>query len=314
MSDDFEQAILQRFQPTFLFSKDDCANAPTAFAPDTLAPTPLPHTEGTIYGQVSPGQASLAQGTGSVGGISGGVVSGGMIEVHYFHLWARDCGQRGHPLDAERVSVLLERERGDSTAANDWTALYWYSSAHEATVCDASRIHTASSLQAETAGPRVWVSKGKHASYLEQARCRQGCRADKCVDVPEALTYSSALVINLGEPGRAMNGASWANAASWQLSAKMQKSDFLAADLDALSAARSTALSSGEGTSIAVGARPMSGFQTAVAIASQPPQKTGMALDQASQHTDSAIQRSAKEVRRSLIRAFASTVEFVSGR
>jgi len=318
LSDELEQAILQRFQPGFIIAKDDCSNAPTAFAPDVSEPTPLPQTDGTIYGQVTPGQVFPAKGAGSAGAPE----QSALIEVRYYHLWARDCGQRGHLLDAERVSALLRpappEGNNDSTLADDWKALYWFSSAHEGTVCDSSRIHTAASLQAETAGPRVWISKGKHASYLELARCSQGCKADKCADDAELVTSTSTStsmsasrpVINLGEPGRVMNGATWAGAASWQLSAKMQKSDFLPADLDLLS----SALSSGEATSLAVGPRPMTGFQTAVAIASEPPQKTGMALDMASHHTDSAIQIGAKHVRRSLKRAFTSTVDFVSGR
>jgi hypothetical protein len=286
LSDALEQAILQRFEPTFFISPADCAAAPVAFAPDAAAPTPVPHSEGTIYGQVFP-----APDAGSAG----------RIEVHYYHLWARDCGQHGHPLDAERVSVLLE-PTGNATSPDNLKAIYWYASAHEGTVCDSSRLHRAAAVAAETSGPSVWISRDKHASFLERPRCDQGCGADRC-DAAARLAAAPE-VINLGEPGHVMNGATWTTAAGWQLSAKMQKSDFPAAELALLSA--------GAETSLAVGPRPMTGFQTAVAVASVPPQKTGMALDKAGAHTDNALQKAADSTRRSLKLAFTSTVGFLS--
>lgn len=294
LSDALEQALLQRFQPDLLFAQNDCATAPTAFLPDTSQPTPVPHTEGTLYGQVTPRAPSV-------------------IEVRYFHLWARDCGQYGHPLDAERVSVLLSSATGASAPADDWKALYWFAAAHEGTVCDSSRIHTAVSLHAETAGATAWVSKDKHASFLERARCDQGCGADDCAAGVSA-TSASRPVVNLGEPGHILNGATWTTAASWQLSAKMLKTDFLPAHLTLLAAGVPSGAPGATPTSVAVGRRPMTGFQTALAIASEPPQKTGMALEKADRHTARALEKGGQQVHRSLRLAYAATVGFLRRR
>src|SRR5436190_1600529 len=78
---------------------------------------------GTIYGQVFPRQ--------------GLAMPDRFIEIHYFHLWTRDCGRAGHPLDVEHVSVLVHADREDSPAT-DWNATYWDAGAHENTVCDVS--------------------------------------------------------------------------------------------------------------------------------------------------------------------------------
>jgi hypothetical protein len=97
------------------------------------------------------------------------------MELHYYHLWARDCGKNGHDLDAEHVSALLHRQDGQ------WRAVYWYAAAHEATPCDASRAARAEALDAVQRGPKVWISSGKHASFLTEDSCRRGCQADVCL-------------------------------------------------------------------------------------------------------------------------------------
>jgi hypothetical protein len=95
--------------------------------------------------------------------------------------------------------------------------------AHEDTVCDVSQIARASTLKAEDRGARVWISPGKHDSYLNETLCRRGCGADRCaamVDLPVGQ------VINLGEAGRPMNGAVFADSAEWPLRAKMRQTNF----------------------------------------------------------------------------------------
>ena len=62
----------------------------------------------------------------------------------------------------------------------EWEAAYWYAAAHEGTVCDASSGAAAAAVRATTAGPYVYVSRGKHASYLNRGHCKWGCGSDRC--------------------------------------------------------------------------------------------------------------------------------------
>jgi hypothetical protein len=126
----------------------------------------------------------------------------------------------GHPLDAEHVSALLS---GKGTNAKDWHAIYWYAAAHEDTICDASQITRASTLHAEDRGATVWISQGKHASFLEEELCRHGCGGDRCKD-PRSMPIAS--LINLGELNASMNRALWAKSPRWPLAEKMGRTDF----------------------------------------------------------------------------------------
>jgi hypothetical protein len=144
------------------------------------------------------------------------------IELHYYMLWRKDCGRLGHDLDTEHVSVLL---RGESEDAEGWRAVYWYAAAHEDTVCDASQLTRASTIAAETHGAKVWVSNGKHGSFLNEGLCRHGCGGDRC---EKMRAMEMGQVIDVGEAGAAMNGAVWAASPRWPLLEKMQRSDFTA--------------------------------------------------------------------------------------
>jgi len=126
----------------------------------------------------------------------------------------------GHPLDAEHISALL---RATGKNVTDWHAVYWYAAAHEDTVCDASQLTRASTLHAEEHGAIVWISQGKHASFLDEELCRHGCGGDRC---HEPGPMSIAALINLGELKAPMNGATWIASPSWPLSEKMERSDF----------------------------------------------------------------------------------------
>jgi hypothetical protein len=205
LSDPFEGALLQKFQPQFEISKDDCAGEPAQFARGAARPTVLAE-DGTLYGQAFP-RKPTADGQRQ-------------IELHFYHLWRVDCGRLGHPLDAEHVSVLL---RGSGSDASQWKAAYWYAAAHQDTVCDASQITRASTLKAETRGPTVWISAGKHGSFLDEELCQRGCGGDRCANTKPLV---SASVVNLGEFAAAMNGAVWSHSAEWPLAAKMRRSDF----------------------------------------------------------------------------------------
>ena len=205
LSDTLEDALLIQFAPRFLISAQDCSLRPAEFVP--LESKPIVESEnGTIYGQAIPRIGQPDQ-----------------VELHFYHLWRVDCGDMGHALDAEHVSALVSRDQ----AAN-WKALYWYAAAHEDTVCDASQIARASTVDAELHGPQIWISRGKHASFLSDVLCKRGCGADECSNLqPLAI----AAIINLGEPSAPIGEATWVDVPQWPLAGKMRRSDFADARL-----------------------------------------------------------------------------------
>jgi hypothetical protein len=207
LSNSIEQALLIQFAPAFMVGRNDCSEIPAEFAPDMKTPT-VKAEDGTIYGQVFPAKSSS-------GDLS-------IVEIHYYHLWKRDCGPHGHHLDTEHVSVLVSAS-GSQPGSEKWKAIYWYAAAHENTVCDVSQITRASTLHAEEHGAKVWISPGKHASYLNETLCQTGCGADKCVDM---VALTPGKIVNLGEPAHPMNGSVFILSSEWQLMDKMSKTDF----------------------------------------------------------------------------------------
>lgn len=203
LPDQFEQALLERFAPRFRISGSDCAVAPAEFLPFVSYPHATAGS-GTVYGQVFPVRRDRA--------------ADSFIEIHFYHLWARDCGLTGHALDAEAIYGLLRAE-GDERSPGAWRAEYWIAAAHEGTLCDMSNGANAAALAAVDNGPDVWVSRGKHASYLSLRLCSGGCGNEICDD---AQPMRIARLINLGEPAFPMNGAAWSQSASWPLAAKMK--------------------------------------------------------------------------------------------
>jgi hypothetical protein len=214
LADALEQALLERFLPTFVLSAGECAGQPASFLPDRRDPL-VAASDGTIYGHVAvhrrPGVQPVE------------------IEIKYFHLWSRDCGRPGHPLDVERVSALVQGPALDAPA-EAWTAAYWYAAAHEGTVCDASGGALAEALRARAVGPYVYVSRGKHASYLARGHCKWGCGSDSCD--PSTEPPHRGAVINMGERDAPLNGASWIGSKRWSLAGK------LATDFDPMLRAR----------------------------------------------------------------------------
>jgi len=204
LPDVLEQALLVQFTPQFMVGQGDCSDEPSEFKTDVKTPT-VKAQNGTIYGQVFPVKGAA-----------------GEVEIHYYHLWRADCGKHGHALDTEHVSALVRESAGE------WTALYWYAAAHENTICDVSQIARASTLSAVHRGPVVWVSPGKHASYLDQAMCEKGCGADRCVAMVPLRVHE---VINLGEVGHPMNGSVFVASKRWPLREKMETSNFPAETL-----------------------------------------------------------------------------------
>ncbi|MEZ5283745.1 MAG: hypothetical protein R2712_02820 [Vicinamibacterales bacterium] len=213
--DAVEQALLDRFQPTFVLSAGECDERPARMRVGLPDPE-VAARDGTIYGHVTPRPVTPGQPA--------------EIEVQYFHLWSRDCGRPSHALDAEHVSVLLTAPSSDAPA-EAWHARYWYAAAHEGTICDASSGAPAATLRATDNGPYVYISRGKHASYLERDHCKWGCGSDEC-DPGEPLPRGD--VRNLGEAGHPLNGSTWVSSGRWSLGEKLV-SDFDAdrrADLD----------------------------------------------------------------------------------
>jgi hypothetical protein len=204
LSDQLEQTLLVQFAPSFMIGRQDCSNIPAQFMPDTEKPLVL-EEDGTIYGQVFPSKSNPR-----------------FAEIHYYHLWRQDCGSHGHPLDTEHVAVLVRASNSDLGAAS-WKAVYWYAAAHENTVCDVSQIARASTLHAEEHGAKIWVSPGKHASYLNETLCQRGCGSDKCDDMTSLHPKS---IINLGEPRIPMNGSVFISSNAWPLAYKMSNTNF----------------------------------------------------------------------------------------
>ncbi len=205
LSDALEEALLKQFAPTFMVAVNDCSNEPAEFWPDSVTPMVMAE-DGAIYGQVSAMKNA----------------GGRVLEIHYYHLWRQDCGRRGHALDAEHVAVQVRTSDNDLADAK-WKAMYWYAAAHEDTVCDVSQIARASTLRAEDHGAKVWISRGKHASYLNEALCTGGCGGDECDQMRE---LGKSRIVNLGEIGHPMNGSMFASSKRWPLTEKMKISNF----------------------------------------------------------------------------------------
>jgi hypothetical protein len=262
LSDALEDALLAQYAPQFMTSADDCSGRPAAFVPFNANPV-VQQEDGTIYGQAFPHLRSAKE-----------------VELHYYHLWKSDCGEMSHNRDAEHVAVLVIR--GDGT---EWKALYWYAAAHEDTVCDASQIARAASVDGELHGPRVWISRGKHASFLSQAICRGGCGGDECAAMEPLGT---ATIINLGELTAPMNGALWAASPVWPLATKMGRSDFTESRIARIDAFAPGSISLADPDNKKMKAVIL-GSSNALEGASTGMQATDAALNTADMHTSNAL-------------------------
>jgi hypothetical protein len=278
LSDALEARILHQFAPRFLISRNDCAGLPSEFDPKSAVPRPL-LPNGTIYGRVTP--------------LSIEGRPGQFAEVQYYHLWARDCGPAGHDLDAEHVSALVQFE-GERPQA-----LYWYSAAHESTLCDRGHGARAAFLGATQNGPAVWVSYGKHASYLSERLCSGGCGGDQC-KMPTPAPRAG--LVNLGEPDAPL--------LPW-LASKLG-SDFppaALAELDRDLEAGIVALNSGL---VPVRAVMRAGLVTGQSL-STANRHTGAALETGANHTGGALETAHRHVDNSLLRSYRATRNFLGG-
>lgn len=274
LSDTLEQALLEKFRPTFMISATDCAVRPARFEPELSNPRAIA-ADGTIYGQVFP-----------VSGSSN-------IEIHYYTLWDKDCGRVRHLLDAEHVSALV------SNGSEGPKALYWYAGAHEKTACDISSGAYAKNVNAEEHGPRVWSSAGKHALYLKKAMCGHGCGADSCENEIELPNHEP--IVNLGELKYPANGSLWAASPKWMLFDKMD-SDFPTETVARLDAASGDTVITLRGNSSIRGA--IQGSDAVLDGAATGAQHTGAALDTANVHTSSSLGKATRATKRSLRKAW----------
>ncbi|WP_419803798.1 hypothetical protein [Terriglobus sp.] len=289
LSDALEARLIEQFRPVWMVSSNDCSKVPARFVPDAAVPR-VSAEDGTIYAQARPAAA-------------------GDVEVHYYHLWRRDCGEMGHALDTEHVAVLLHPDGAK------WKAMAWYAAAHEDTVCDAGQVSRASTIDAVEHGARVWVSAGKHASYFAERLCNHGCGGDRCEQMRE---LPAGELINLGEP--LFPSVAWTHAPQWPLLAKMSRSDFGEARINRLgklpetdiawatpekrsSQAAILGVNAGLGGA-AVGAN--SGARatnTAMVVASD---KAGGALGNAARHAGGALGKSYRGVRHGLVKVLGN--------
>jgi hypothetical protein len=278
LTDETEQALLIQFAPAFMISWQDCADAPALFTPGRSDPTVRPE-EVAIYGQVTPRNFDSRQ----------------AVEIHYYHLWKSDCGRMSHPLDAEHVSVLAVKNTSSETQT-EWRALYWYAAAHEDTMCDASQITRASALNAEDRGPVVWISVGKHASFLNERLCSHGCGDDVCQHMDPLGTTA---ILNLGESGTPMNGELWIASLQWPLSVKMARSDFQPAAISRLEQLPASDIAWVNPSKRPAQSTIAAGGSTADALAISS-RKTDSALAGAGDSTEDALDTSYRNVTRAL--------------
>ncbi|HEY0161347.1 MAG TPA: hypothetical protein VGB69_01600 [Edaphobacter sp.] len=316
LSDELEAKLLKQFQPRWMIGKQDCSVKPARFEPGLAVPTVV-EDDGTVYGQAFPrarrrSKAAMVRDEITLRGNKAGQ-DADEVELHFYHLWRQDCGQMGHALDAEHVAVLLRNE-SVSEERSEWRAVYWYAAAHEDTVCDASQITRASTLDAEEKGATVWVSPGKHASFLNAELCHYGCGGDRCEAMEE---MKPGEIVNLGELSHPDDGAVWVASKQWPLADKMRRSDFLDVRVERLERLPETdiawanpskrpaqaAIYGGNSAinGIAIGGR---STDTALVIAND---HTGRALDKAQKNTGNALSKSYRSVVKALGGAAEST-------
>lgn len=304
LSDTQEQALLEQFAPTLMVARGDCSVVPAEFARDIAKPTVVADN-GTVYGQATPYRAGEGrEGEASPFAAQSLVTEAEAkqaVELHFYHLWRSDCGPGGHHLDTEHVAALV------TPYGVSWKALYWYAAAHEATLCDASQIARASTLRAEDAGATIWVSPGKHASYLHPELCRHGCGVDRCVAQVE---LSPGPVVNLGELDRPMNGSAFLHSHEWPLATKMTTTNFPAnavARLELLPATDIAWFNAGSHPVqhvIAAGSTATSSTGDALALSSA---NTSASLALAGRSTDSALTVAQSSTGNALNRSFDNT-------
>jgi hypothetical protein len=187
-------------------------------------------------------------------------------------------------------------------------AVYWFAAAHQDTVCDRGHGAGAKELHAVEKGPVVWVSQGKHASYLSKQSCAYGCGSDRC---GELTRLKPARMVNLGETGAPLNGAVWVEHPSWNL-AKKFRTDFPAETLAQLEHPKKQGIVWLNGSLAPAQALVLAGNATGDGLATGN-RHTGEALTTAENHTGRALATSAGKVKGSLKKAHRAVRGFLRG-
>ncbi|HPT26819.1 MAG TPA: hypothetical protein PLZ95_10400 [Bryobacteraceae bacterium] len=285
LDDALEQSLLERFRPTFMLSATECDGRPAEFRSGESDPV-KPVRNGTIYGQVFP--------------------AGDFIEIHFYHLWANDCGFGSHPLDVEHIAVLVAPP-ASGTLPGKYVAKYWFAAGHQGTPCDAAHGARAADLAAETSGVTVWVSHGKHASFLSKDTCgRLGCGGDRC---PAMAAMAPGKLINIGEPGAPLNGAVWAASKKWGVQTKMT-TEFTPGVIARLDSAEPREIVFIHPELIPAKAFILGGNHTLGAVGTGG-KHTGLAIKTADKHTANALDTSARKTGSALKTATRSTAKFL---
>ena len=154
----------------------------------------------------------------------------------------------------------------------------------------------------------MWVSGGKHASYLEAGFCSWGCGADRCT--PGGRGLRARRIVNLGERGAPLNGAVWTGSGEWNLGFKLG-SDFSPALLAALDRSAGVKLLWPE-------LRPaqsvlMAGSEIGAALA-ESGRRTSVALGLADYETTGALAMSAEKTGQALRRSALGVARFLGYR
>ena len=145
LSDQLEEALMAKFKPVFMVSRPDCSGVPAESAPENRSRV-VQTEDGTIYGQVFPGNSK------------GGTEP--IVEIHCYHPLEERLRTSG-PRAGYRARFRFDTGRvAPNRAQPNGRAIYWYAAAHEDTVCDASQISRASTIDAEDHGTTVWISAG----------------------------------------------------------------------------------------------------------------------------------------------------------
>lgn len=280
LEDELEQQLLERFRPVFVISANDCDARPASFHPGKPHPEVLAR-DGTIYGQAFP-------------------LPDGLIELHYFHLWNRDCGRNSHSLDIEHVAVRLQ------SGPPGWRATHWFASAHQETVCDMGQGALASTLKADSHGITVYVSHGKHATFLTQEACRKGCGGDRCEE--PMLPLPASPIVNLGEWQTPLNGATWVSSNRWDFEPKL-RTDFDAYALQQIGkAGGAVAYFNPALTPVRATVKGLNEGVDGLALADQ---KTTSAVGTAEAHTTRALDTSYDKTKGALRKATSATGGFL---
>ncbi len=178
----------------------------------------------------------------------------------------------------------------------------------ENTICDASHAARSSFVNAEHQGPRVWISAGKHVSFLGLELYHGGCSGDNCAGM-RVMTVTA--IIDIGERAAPMNGAVWIESPAWPSAAKMQ-TDFTETVLRKLNTAEGPGIIAVNEAQAPVNAVVHAG-SAGVGALSTADQKTDGALSAAASATGKSLERSKRSVGNSLKGVFRAVWKALTG-